>query len=44
MQQERLITMSESKKYEIICRVLKKEITQVSYLLLCDFHKNLIKN
>ena len=28
MQQEKLITMEESRKHETICRVLKKEITQ----------------
>ena len=30
MQQEKLITMNESKKYETISRLLKKEITQKS--------------
>jgi len=44
MQQEKLITMNESKKYETICRVLKKEITQKTASQILNLTVRQIRN
>ena len=44
MQQEKLITMEESKKYETICRVLKKEITQKTASSILNLSVRQIRN
>lgn len=44
MQQEKLITMNESKKYETICRVIKKEITQKTASSILNLTVRQIRN